>query len=45
MPRFTKSWRPIHPDRIHPFRRMRRGIPLRGDAAERMLDAMSEFEA
>jgi hypothetical protein len=41
MPRFSKSGRFVHPDRINPFRRARRGIPLRGSAGERALDAMS----
>ena len=41
MPRFSKSGRFLHPDRINPYRRMKRGILLTGDAGEAALDAMS----
>ena len=44
MPRFSASVRSLHPDHINPYRRARRGIPLRGEAGERMLDAMSVDE-
>ena len=41
MPRFSKSGRLLHPDRINPYRRARRGILLKGDAGEAALDAVS----